>query len=189
MPPLLARRPQTTKQTPMRPLLTLLLAVLLSACAKPAWMHAAAPDFSDWFDSENSIVVQEAARANVCGTPGGETVVTLMRDLPSMQAWSANRGIELVSLNGKPFPEVPYAIVEFGQRPNSGYGIAVSRMAGAKDGDLMLKATFFEPIPGRWSEAEVSSPCVIVALPAAEYSRVRLIDQTSLVRADTEGAP
>lgn len=171
----------------MRSHLPLLLAVLLSACAKPGWVRV--PDFSDWFTRENSVVVQEAARVDVCGTPGGESVASLIPDLPSLQGWAANRGIELVSITGKPLPEGPYAIVEYGQRPNSGYGIAVSRLAGMKEGDLLLKATFFEPIPGRWSSDEPSSPCVIVALPAGEYTRVRLIDQSGLVRADTEGVP
>lgn len=171
----------------MRLPLLVLLASLLCACTKPAWVRA--PDFSGWFDSENAVMVQEAARANVCGTAGGESVVSVLPGLAGLQAWAAGRGIELTSLTGKPLEETPYAVVEFGQRPNSGYGLAVSRQAGLDGSDLLLKATFFEPVQGRWSSAEPSSPCVIVALPPGEYSRVRLIDQTGQIRAGTEGGP
>ncbi|MGH8518600.1 MAG: hypothetical protein ACREUE_14200, partial [Panacagrimonas sp.] len=55
-------------------------------------------------------------------------------------------------------------------------------------GDLILKATYFEPTPGRWASDEPSSPCVVVVLPAGEYDRVRLIDQSGEVRAGTEGS-
>ena len=161
--------------------------MMLSACAKPAWVRA--PDFSEWFNSENSIVVQEVARANVCRTAGGESVVSVMPDLASLQAWAAGRGVELVTVTGKPLPETPFAVVEFGQRPNSGYGLAVSRQAGMQGADLVLKATFFEPTQGRWASDEPSSPCVVVTLPPREYSTVRLLDQTGKVRAGTEGAP
>lgn len=161
---------------------------MTSACAKPAWMQA--PDTSKWFSGENEeVLVQEAARANVCGTAGGESTVSVVPDLPSLEAWAASRGIELASITGKPLPESPYAVVEFGQRPNSGYGLAVSRQAAMKGPDLMLKATFFEPTQGRWSSDQPSSPCVMVTLPQREYRSVRLVDQTGKVRAGTEGAP
>lgn len=171
----------------MRPLLPLFVAVLVSACAKPAWVRA--PDFSDWFNSENAITVQEVARANICRTVGGESVVSVLPDLASLQSWAAGRGVELVTVTGKPLPESPVAVVEFGQRPNSGYGLAVSRQAGMQGSDLVLKATFFEPTQGRWASDEPSSPCVVVTLPPREYSTVRLLDQTGKVRAGTEGAP
>ncbi len=161
---------------------------MTSACAKPAWVRA--PDTSKWFSGENEeVLVLEAARANVCGTAGGESTVAVMPDLPSLQAWAEGRGIELVSVTGKALPESPYAVVEFGQRPNSGYGLAVSRQAAMKGADLMLKATFFEPTQGRWSSDQPSSPCVMVTLPQREYRSVRLVDQTGKVRAGTEGAP
>lgn len=169
----------------MRPFLTILLASMLAACAKPAWVRA--PDISEWFNSENSVMVQEVARANVCGTAGGESVVTLLPGLGPLQSWASGRGVELVSLTGKPLTESPYAVIEFGQRPNSGYGLAVSRQAGRNGSDLILKATYFEPTQGRWASDEPSSPCVVVVLPAGEYDGVRLIDQSGEVRAGTEG--
>lgn len=169
----------------MRLLSTILLASLLAACAKPEWVRA--PDFSDWFNSENSVTVQEVARANVCGTAGGESVVTLMPTLGSLQTWVGARDLELLPLTNKPLAEARYAVIEFGQRPNSGYGLAVSRQAALRGDELLLRATFFEPTHGRWSSAEPSSPCVVVLLPEGEYGSVRLIDQSGEIRAGTEG--
>lgn len=180
------RVPGTFRSASMRLLPTILLATLLASCAKPAWVRA--PDFSGMFNSENEVLVQEVARANVCGTAGGESVVTLLPSLGSLQNWTTARGVEMVPTTNKPLGEAPYAVIEFGQRPNSGYGLAISRQAALKGSELLLKATYFEPTQGRWSSAEPSSPCVVVLLPAGEYSGVRLIDQSGEVRAGTEGS-
>lgn len=174
----------------MRLPILIAVTVLLSACAKPSWVRMPSmsmPDFSGWFNSENAVSVEEVVRANVCGTAGGESEVTVLPDLGSLQAWAVGRKVELVSTTGKPLPETPYAVVEFGQRPNSGYGLAVSRQAGMNGADLALKATFFEPTQGRWASDEPSSPCVAVSLPPREYRVVRVLDQTGRVRAATEG--
>lgn len=174
----------------MRASLLFVLVLSLSACARPAWLRMpelSMPDFSSWFSSENAVTVEEVVRANVCGTAGGESEVRVLPDLASLQAFAASRRIELVSSTGKPLPDAPYAVVEFGQRPNSGYGLAISRQAGMNDADLVLKGTFFEPTQGRWASDEPSSPCVVVSLPPREYRIVRVIDQTGRVRAGTEG--
>lgn len=174
----------------MRAIVLVALAVLLSACAKPSWVRVpdlSMPDFSGWFDNENAVMVEEVVRANFCGTAGGESEVTVLPDFGSLRAWAAPRNLELVSATGKPLPQTPFAVVEFGQRPNSGYGLAISRQAGMNGSDLVLKGTFFEPTQGRWASDEPSSPCVVVSLPPREYRIVRVIDQTGRVRAGTEG--
>lgn len=174
----------------MRPLPLIFLAVLLTGCAKPAWVRMpemSMPDVSSWFSEENAVEVKELVRAEVCGTAGGESEVTVVPDLPALMAWASGRKLELLTVNKQTLPATPYAIVEFGQRPNSGYGLAVSRQAGMRDDVLLLRATFFEPQQGRWASTEPSSPCVIVSLPPREYRVVKLIDQTGKVRAGTEG--
>lgn len=174
----------------MRPLCLLLLTFLTTACAKPAWVRVpelSMPDFSSWFDSEHSVEVREMVRADACGTAGGESEVTVVPDVSALRAWASGRNVALTTVNNQPLPATPYAIVEFGQRPNSGYGLAVSRQAGMRDDVLLLKATFFEPQQGRWASTEPSSPCVMVSLPPREYRVVKLIDQSGKVRAGSEG--
>lgn len=174
----------------MRPFSLILLTLLmLGACAKPAWVRmpdVSMPDVSSWFNAENAVEVREMVRADACGTAGGESEVTVVPDLAALQAWAASRQVDLSTPGNQALPATPYAIVEFGQRPNSGYGLAVSRQAGMQNDVLLLKATFFEPQKGRWASTEPSSPCVLVSLPQREYRGVKLIDQTGKVRAATE---
>lgn len=173
----------------MRSLLILPI-LLLVGCAKPNWVRMptfSAPDFSSWFNRENAIQVEQVAQAAVCNTAGGESEVTLLPDLTALNAWASGRGVVLESFNGRPLPASPYAVVEYGQRENSGYGLAVSRQAGLKDSTLLLKGTFFDPTKGRWSSAEPSSVCVFVSLPPREFRTVKVIDQTGAVRAATDG--
>ena len=167
----------------LRPLWLLVFAAgLLAGCARPEWLKSApqAPRYDEVID------VREAARANVCNTVAGESEVRLLADLAALRAWAASRGVELQSVSGKELPDTPYAVTEYGQRPNSGYGLAISRRAGLDDGVLVLSATFFEPSTDRWAAAEPSSPCVVVSLPTLEYTSARLLDQTGTVRATSE---
>ena len=163
---------------------------MLAGCAMPKWMKL--PSFSgdggsSLFSGGDVVQVTEAVRNDICNTPGGESEVHLLPNLAALQSWGASRNIVLPSISGKALPDTPYAVVEFGQRPNSGYGLAVSRRAILDDGVLVLSATFFEPQQGRWADSAPTSTCVAVSLPALEYSAVRVRDQTGKVRANSEG--
>ena len=155
------------------PLLIVFASLALSACAKPAWMRL--PDFST---SGVPTQVEEVARANVCHTVTDATEVTLLPNAEAMRAVAEQRGFEWVyNSPGKAVTEAPYAVIEYGQRPNSGYGVAVSRQALLDGNVLVLRGTFFEPQQGRWASNEPSSPCVAVSLPAGGFDEIRLIDQ------------
>ncbi|MGQ0622933.1 MAG: hypothetical protein ACT4QA_24005 [Panacagrimonas sp.] len=172
------------------PILLILAACLGAGCSKPAWVKApdlSLPDFSSWFSRENGVFVQEVARADICNSATGDSEVEVLPNYGALQAWALDRKIELVNTTGKPYPDSPYAVVEFGQREHSGFGLAISRQAGWREGTLVLKGTFFEPQQGRWASNEASSPCVAVSLPLGEYRVVKVLDQTGRVRAAVEG--
>ena len=63
----------------------------------------------------------------------------------------------------------------------------VVKGAPEQGGGKLLKATFFEPSPGRWANNDPTSPCVVVSLPPRNYKDIRVIDQTGRVRASREG--
>lgn len=169
----------------MRLLLLAGLIAFCTACAKPAWIRP--PDFSSWFNDDHAIPLLEVARANNCGTSGAESRVQLFKSLAGLEAWAASRQITLLSTFGQALPESPYAVVEHGQRDNSGYGLAVSSEGGLHNDTLLVRATFFEPKQGRWASDQPSSPCVMVSLPARAYDEVKVIDQTGKVRAAAAG--
>ncbi|MGQ0701208.1 MAG: protease complex subunit PrcB family protein [Panacagrimonas sp.] len=175
----------------MRSLTLLLVASLLSGCAKVSALRMpdlSMPDFSSWFGGNDGILVEEVVRANVCHTADSETEVIVLPNLTALKAWAAGRSVDLATSNGKPLPEdQPFAVVELGQRPHGGYSLAVSRQGAVRGEVLVLQATIFDPQPGQWSSSEAISPCVVVSLPRREYKVVRLIDQTGRVRTATEG--
>lgn len=142
------------------------------------------PDFSTWFDNENAVEVAEVGRAQSCGTEGEVARVQLLPDAVAVRAWESQRGIQFSGIAGE-LPAQPYAIVEMGQRSSAGYGIAVSRQAGLKDGILLLKATFIAPRAGAMTAQVITSPCALVSLPKVEYGEVRVIDQTGKLRASS----
>lgn len=168
----------------MRAFVPILLAGLLTAgCAAPGWLRL--PDASSLWPSSplTSVRVEEVARANVCNTVTGEPDLSLLSGTAALDALAAQRGFEWVRTTSLTLPETTYAVIEIGQRTNGGYGLAVSREA-AVDGDaLLLRATFFEPQPGRWASDQPSSPCVAVALPeGVSFGRVRVFDQSGRIR-------
>ncbi|MGQ0529590.1 MAG: protease complex subunit PrcB family protein [Panacagrimonas sp.] len=180
----------------MRSFLLLIASFTLTAlagCAMPTWLRLPSlpgDGGGSLFGSGEVVQVTEAVRNEICNTPGGESEVHLLPNLAALQSWGASRNIVLPSISGKALPDTAYVVVEYGQRPNSGYGLAVSRRASLDDGVLLLSATFFEPQQGRWAGAEPSSPCVAVSLPALEYRSAQVRDQSGKLRTSSEaGAP
>ena len=170
-----------------------LTACLLAGCAAPSWMPDMpampdlVPDFSSWFNPEHAIEVQEVSRADICNTPDSESAVTVMPDPAALQAWAQSRGVRLEPDAGRPLPQTSFAVVEYGQRPHGGYGLAVSKQGGLRNSVLLLKGTFFEPAPGRWASTTPMSPCVVVSLPPRNYKDIKVLDQTGRVRAARDG--
>lgn len=166
----------------MNRMLPILMAGLLTGCSNLPELPM--PDVSDWFSRENAVDVSELRRALVCNSESSSAQVTLLPDLAAARAFESARGITL--LGDEPLPPGPYALVEHGSRNSGGYGVAVSRTAGRRGDVLILKATFIAPAPNRMVAQMLTSPCVLVGLPAAQYGAVELIDQSGKLRASTE---
>lgn len=156
-----------------------MLCAALSGCAAMQQM----------FSAEEDIEVTEVRRLSVCNTLGGAPVLTVLADREAVADWQRQRGVELAGAD--PLPAAHgYVLVEMGARAGSGYGIAVSRRATVGDGLLRLNATVFTPEPEQ-ARGNPSSPCVLVALPAARFADVELLDPTGLIlaRAHNPAAP
>lgn len=138
------------------------------------------------FTSETRIDVREIGRSLYCNTPA-ETAGAVLLDGPqAVLQWQSARGITLAGPEN--LAQTPYAVVEMGLRPTGGYGVAVSRAAVLSGERVILRATFVSPAPGSLRTQALSSPCVLVQLPAGRYAEVEVLDQTGAVRA-TGGRP
>lgn len=147
----------------------LLLAAALAGCA-------GAP-----FGAAMPLDVQEAGRSQYCNSAAEEATATVLADPQAVLDWQAARGITLAPAES--LAAVPYVLVEMGTRPTGGYGIAVARAAELRGETVTLQATFIGPAPGAILTQALSSPCVLVRLPAGRYATVEVRDETGTVRA------
>ncbi|TXH02813.1 MAG: protease complex subunit PrcB family protein [Nevskiaceae bacterium] len=153
-----------------------LLAMLLSGCASDL-------GWSLMFASEKKVEVRELARANVCGTQQELSAVSLFADAAEVERWQQSRGLHLIDTGA--MPAGPYALVEMGLRPSSGYGVVISRKAGIRKDMLVLSSTYFSPAEGSTQAQVETSPCVLMALPPDFYRAVVVMNQSGVVQAST----
>lgn len=149
-------------------------ALLLSGCTSDlGWLLR--------FSGDNPVEVRELGRSTQCGTTGDKAVATVFTDATELRQWQDQRGIKLV--DGDAVPAGPYAVVEMGQRPTGGYGIAISRKAGIRRDLVVLKGTFIAPADNSALPQVVTSPCVLVGLPSGFNRGVVVFDQSGAIQA------
>lgn len=129
------------------------------------------------------IEVREVGRSLYCNTPGDATQALLLPGPEAVVDWQTTRGVVL----GGPesLTQATYAVVENGMRPTGGYSLAVSRAALLRGEKVVLQATFFAPAPGSLRTQALSSPCVLVQLPAGRYAAVEVRDPGGNTVADS----
>lgn len=157
---------------------------LLCGCKALDTLDRIVADPSQAISLHGDTTVLEAARSLRCNAPDNISRVTLLKDLAAVRLWQASRGIQFG--NDAALAAGFYALVDLGQRPSGGYGLAITRPAVLhEDGHLFLRATFVEPAAGTPASAEITSPCALVKLPAAAIQFVRVYDQSERLRADS----
>lgn len=152
-------------------LLSLLLPALAACSFKPDKI----------FSSYTRLEVREVSRSLQCNTPSADTAAYLFGNAAEVQAWQADRALQLVAADA--LEDAPHAMIELGERMTGGYGLAVSRAAVLRGELLILSATFVSPGPDRFVTQALTSPCVLVRLPPGRYSTIEVQDQTGAVRA------
>jgi len=77
--------------------------------------------------------------------------------------------------------------VQMGMQPSAGYGLSLQDPAAEIDaGTLTLHMKWLAPSPDRVYAQVVTRPCLLVAVPRADYDRVRVRDQQGSVRMEAE---
>lgn len=138
----------------------------------------------DWVARARTVEVSELARSSQCATPGTEPQLNYLPDLAALRSWEQSRGIELAQ--GLQ-PQGPFVVVEMGERPSAGHGLAISRVAELRGDRLVLHATFVAPRAEDVAAQVLTTPCVLVSLPARGYARIELEDQDGRSRAQSAG--
>lgn len=83
------------------------------------------------------------------------------------------------------FPNEGVLFIAMGQRPTAGYGLGFSGNSTRIDGNTLEVTVFWqEPPPGYRLAQVVTSPCLMLKLPAGNFQRIRVLDQNGKVRAE-----
>ena len=133
------------------------------------------------FSGETPVEIHELARSSQCGTQGEKSLVTVFPDATEFRQWQDQRGIKLIE--GDAMPAGPYALIEMGQRPTGGYGVAISRKGGVRRDLVVLRGTFIAPDAGTVLPQVVTSPCVLVDLPSGFSRGVVVFNQDGDIQA------
>lgn len=141
-------------------------ATMLSACG-----------IGGWFVRGEAVEVIEVARGQLCGSEAG---VRILESAEAVSGWLQRSGVPLRL--DDPLEPGRYALIELGQRTTGGYGLAVSREGRQVGVVLQIYATFFAPAPGGMTTQMIASPCVLVRLPATEFSVIDIYDQSGVRR-------
>lgn len=127
------------------------------------------------------IEVREVARSMYCNTPGDAARALLLKGAQAVVDWQVTRGVVLAGPES--LAQATYVVVEHGARNTGGYSLAVARAAGLRGEEVVLHATFFVPRPDAMTTQALTSPCVLVQLPAGRYASVEVQDADGTVRA------
>ena len=85
-------------------------------------------------------------------------------------------------------PEVDFArdyvvLIDMGQRPTGGYALKLAQPSVAvEEGTATVRVDWIEPPPGAFVTQALTSPCLVLAVPRGDYSRLRVVDQTLRTR-------
>ena len=85
------------------------------------------------------------------------------------------------------FPREGVLLLAMGSRSTAGYGLSLAEeSAVVRDGMLTVRVDWGEPPSGALLAQVMTSPCLLVKMPAASFNRIRVVDQQGRVR--LEGA-
>lgn len=85
------------------------------------------------------------------------------------------------------FPREGVLLIAMGQRSSAGYGLALAEeIATVRDGVLTVRVDWREPPVGRRRAQVMTSPCLLLAVPDAGFTRIEVVDREGRVRLEGE---
>lgn len=141
-----------------------------------------------------------AALAGCAGGPGGAGTVPARAILADLHCGGDSPGVRRLAdaaqweallrriARRRPGPPEPGAgapdfsresvlVIEMGRRPTLGYSISLAeREARLRDGRLEIRVAWEEPAPGMLQGQMLTSPCLVVGVPAEARAEIVVLD-------------
>ncbi|MFO7642228.1 MAG: protease complex subunit PrcB family protein [Candidatus Competibacteraceae bacterium] len=153
--------------------MTLMILLMSAGCAQPEpGANATLPVQSSYSDSQ-------------CVGLERPTVMWIA-DAETWRSWYGR--ITSTRLPAPPPPAVDFSregvlLLAMGSRSTAGYGLSLAEGAATvRDGVLTVRVDWGEPPPGALLAQVMTSPCLLVKMPAASFERIRVVDQQGQVR-------
>lgn len=112
--------------------------------------------------------------------------VVWIADAAAWRSWHGR--ITSARLPAPPAPAVDFSregvlVLAMGSRSTAGYALSLAEeSAVVRDGVLTVRVDWREPPPGALLAQVMTSPCLLVKVPMASFSRIRVVDQQGLLR-------
>ena len=153
------------------------LTLILSACGPGLSQSPVA-------NSVEPMQMQVVYRSNRC--PAVEPGVQVIRDTASWAEWRRQLNRQLFSVaNGADddaaavdFGQVTVIVISMGQKPTPGYSVEVLEdSAVLQGGSLNISSVWQQPAEGAILAQVLTSPCVAITVPTAQYDTVKINNQ------------
>ena len=132
--------------------------------------------------SAQSVQVQVLYQSERC--PATQPGVQVISDADAWTEWQRERDTQFFfspndsddAATVPDFDGVTVMVISMGQKPTPGYSIEISGGEVA-DGSLTITSVWQEPAEGTILPQVLTSPCIEVSVPSAQYNAVRIEDQ------------
>ncbi len=153
------------------------LTLILSACGPGLGQPPVA-------NSVEPMQMQVVYRDNRC--PAVEPGIQVFRDTAAWTEWRRQRERQLFSPSNEAddeatavdFGQVTVIVISMGQKPTPGYAVEVLEdSAVLQGGSLNISSVWQQPAEGAILAQVLTSPCVAVTVPTAQYDTVKINNQ------------
>ncbi len=122
-----------------------------------------------------------------CGTTGKDSVITLIES--QAQLGDAFARVTMLELPRRGAPVLDFKthhalLIEMGMRPTGGFGLDLAGPpAVSSDDTLEIRVDWVEPGPDMLLTQAITSPCLLLKIPAGDYRSVVVRDRRGIIRA------
>ena len=135
--------------------------------------------------------VQVLYRGNRC--PATQPGIRVIRDAAAWAKWQRQRQQMFFPASNEPdeeaaaldFGQVTVIVISMGQKPTPGYAVDVPEGSVTLQGaSLTISAVWQQPPEGASLPQVITSPCVAITVPTAQYSTVTVENQNGAIVID-----